>query len=84
MTDEKQKNQEIISAIQEMMNEVEEMPIGGNLMKILEQKIPELNIKITKQAIKKRNEINQVRKDDFSPSDSLSKVQKEKSEGKSK
>jgi len=84
MTEEKQKNQEIINAIQEMMNEVEEMPIGGNLMKILEQKIPELNIKITKQAIKKRNEINQVRKDDFSPSDSLSKVQKEKSEGKSK
>ena len=84
MTEEKQKNQEIINAIQEMMNEVEEMPIGRNLMKILEQKIPELNMQITQQAIKKRNEINQVRKDDFPPSDSLSKVQKENAKDKSK
>ena len=84
MTDQKQKNQEIIDAIQEMMNEVEEMPIGGNLMKILEQKIPELNVQITEQAIKKRNEINQVRKGDFFPSNSLSKVQKENAKDKSK
>ena len=74
MTNRNDKQKAIASAIKELMRQVDEMPIGGNLMNLLEREIPKLNRQIVETAIEKRDEINLVRKDDFPPSDGLPQV----------
>lgn len=74
MSHENEKQKAIKLAIEELFELIDEMPIGGNLMNLLEREIPKLNRCIVEQAMAKRDEVNQVRKDDFSPSGGLSQM----------
>ena len=68
------KQEAIKQAIEDLLEQVDQMPLGGNLMNLLEREIPEMNRLIVEQAMDSRDEINQVLQDDFPPSDGLSEM----------
>ena len=74
MSSKDDKRKAIQQAIQELMDQVEEMPIGGNLMKLLDEEIPKLNRRIVEASTERREEINQAHQGSFSPSGSLPEV----------
>lgn len=74
MSKKSEKQEAIKLAIEELLKQVEEMPVGGNLMNLLEREIPKMNRFVVEQAIDRRDEINQVREDAFPPSGSLSEM----------
>lgn len=76
MSKKNEKQEAIKQAIEELLKQVDEMPVGGNLMGLLEREIPKVNRFIIEQAIRNRENINQVREDDFPPSGGLSQLRK--------
>ena len=77
----KERQEAIKQAIEELLKQVEEMPVGGNLMNLLEREIPKMNRFIVEQVIEKRDKINRVREDDFPPSGGLSEMREADSDG---
>jgi hypothetical protein len=60
------RREELKSMLEEMMKAVEEMPPGGDLEKLFEEKMAGVKTKAFEQAIERRREV--AERGDFSPS----------------